>query len=257
MLNPSYLAIISAMEEENAALVESMQIESETSIAERIYYSGTLWNQKVVVVFSRWGKVAAAATAVTLIERFNVQQVLFTGVAGAIDKILNVGDVVVADYLYQHDLDVRPILERHEIPLLGISKIAASNYLSKELIAGANQFVRDQLNEQISAEEVHAFSLQNPKVICAAIATGDQFISNAETAADMKSRLPSVVCTEMEGGAVAQVCLEHKIPFAVVRIISDNANDSADVDFWRFVAKAARIYSKWIMFTTRNTAGSQ
>jgi len=85
------------MEEENAALVESMQIESETSIAERIYYSGTLWNQKVVVVFSRWGKVAAAATAVTLIERFNVQQVLFTGVAGAIDKTLNVGDVVVAD----------------------------------------------------------------------------------------------------------------------------------------------------------------
>jgi len=102
--------------------------------------------------------------------------------------------------------------------------------------------------------------LQNAKVISASIATGDQFISSAETAADMKNRLPAVVCTEMEGGAVAQVCLEHKIPFAVVRIISDNANDSADVDFLRFVAKVARIYSKWIiknMFATRNATDAQ
>jgi len=248
------IAIISAMEEENATLVESMHIEKETRIAERIYFEGTLWNHSVVVVFSRWGKVAAASTAVTLIDRFQVSEILFTGVAGAIDSTLNIGDVVVADYLYQHDLDARPMLQRHEIPLLGVVKIAATEPQSTQLLKGSEQFVSTQLQQHISAENIAEFNLQSPAVVRASIATGDQFISDEQAAKKIQEQIPTAVCTEMEGGAVAQVCFEHNIPFAVVRIISDNANDSADVDFLSFVTNVARIYSKWIiknMFTAR------
>jgi len=241
------IAIVSAMEEENASLVESMQIENQTIIANRVYYSGTLWNQSVVVVFSRWGKVAAAATAVTLIHQFNVDEVIFTGVAGAIDPELRIGDVVIADTVFQHDMDVRPILDRHEIPLLGLIDIATEPVRSKQLYEAALVFVQQGMHDVISPQDIEKFNLSNPMVMQAALATGDQFISSASAAEDIKSRLPTAVCTEMEGAAVGQVCYEHNVPFSVVRVISDNANDNAPVDFMSFVSDVARVYSQHIL----------
>lgn len=249
------IAVLSAMAEENASLVHQMVDVQRTEIGKRVYHEGCLWGVDVVVVFSHWGKVAAASTASVLINRFNVSEIIFTGVAGAIDHTLNVGDVVIASDLYQHDMDARPLIARHEIPLLGVSAMPSDTSRRKPLMDAANTFVKTQLAHELPAEIVTEFSLQQPFVTTAAIASGDQFISSTQQVVDLRERLPDVVCVEMEGGAVAQVCTEFNIPFSIIRTISDAANEQAGIDFPRFVKEAAQLYSMGIVrnLFTQNT----
>jgi adenosylhomocysteine nucleosidase len=79
------------------------------------------------VVFSRWGKVASATTVTYLIVEFGITELIFTGVAGTINKDLNIGDIVIANSLVQHDLDARPIVNRFEIPLFGMATFFCPN----------------------------------------------------------------------------------------------------------------------------------
>ena len=109
------IAIISAMQEEIQALLNELKKVTTTEKGMRTYYSGELFNKKVVLVFSRWGKVASAATTTQLINDFNVDEIIFTGVAGAIHKDLNIGDVVIGKYLFQHDLNASPFYKKFEI----------------------------------------------------------------------------------------------------------------------------------------------
>lgn len=241
------IAILSAMAEENASLVEQMSDVRVSDIGRRQYYCGRLWGVDVVVVFSHWGKVAAASTATVLITHFKVDEVIFTGVAGAIDPTLGVGDVVIASQLYQHDMDVRPIIERHEIPLLGIAAMPSSILRQQQLMTCAQKFVTTQIEQMMSSKIIDEFSLQSPKVVLAAIASGDQFVSSVASVNDLRSRLPDVACVEMEGGAVAQVCLEFDIPFSVIRTLSDSADEEAGIDFPRFIKEAAQIFSSGIV----------
>ena len=115
------LGIMSAMAEEVDSLLSELSNHTSEVHGKRTYYKGRLFNKvDVVIVFSRWGKVAAAATTAILIERYNCQEIIFTGVAGGVKHGLNVGDVVVADRLVQHDMNATPIFKRFEIPLLGV-----------------------------------------------------------------------------------------------------------------------------------------
>lgn len=241
------IAILSAMAEENASLVAQMSDVSVNEIGGRHYYDGRLWGVDTVVVFSHWGKVAAASTATVLINQFNVSEVIFTGVAGGIDPSLNVGDVVIASQLYQHDVDVRPIIARHEIPMLGIAAMPSSEPRQQQLLDAARKFAGTQIDQMMSKEIVDEFSLHSPKVVLAAIASGDQFVSSTASVNDLRSRLPDVACVEMEGGAVAQVCTEFDIPFSVIRTVSDSADEEAGIDFPRFVKEAAQIFSSGIV----------
>ena len=104
------LGIMSAMAEENRSLVGELGGQRQTiNRGMRVYELGTLWGKPVILVFSRWGKVAAATTATCLITHFGVDEILFTGVAGGADPSVQVGDVVVARALYQHDMDASPL----------------------------------------------------------------------------------------------------------------------------------------------------
>ena len=241
------IAILSAMEEECVSLIEHMTSVEKTCIAGRDYYQGQLWGKDIVIVFSRWGKVAAASTTVVLIREFKVSEIIFTGVAGAIDKDLSVGDVVVGDRMYQHDLDARPMIKQYEIPLLGIVDIETDVVRRQQIYAAAELFVSSHLAESLSKKSILEFNLHKPKVVMAAIATGDQFITCDKQAAQIKANLPNVVCVEMEGGAVAQVCNEYGVKFSVIRTISDSANSDSSIDFPRFVTEVAREYSLGIM----------
>src|SRR5262249_4269300 len=98
-----------AMPEEIEGLLGELEDVQVTEAGMRTYHKGNLWGTSVVLVFSRWGKVAAATTATYLIEHFGVSQLIFTGVAGGVDESLRVGDVVVASTLYQHDMDASPL----------------------------------------------------------------------------------------------------------------------------------------------------
>lgn len=238
---------MSAMHEENASLVKAMHVSKKEQLGARTYYCGTLYGRDVVVVFSHWGKVAAAITASTLICHYHVSEILFTGVAGALDEKLRIGDIVVGHALYQHDMDARPIIDRHEIPLLGRAAIDTAENLRMQLASASEQFLKHDFKATVGCENAAAFGIGSPQVMRADIASGDQFVSDTAVAADIRSRLPGVACVEMEGAAVAQVCESFDVPFGLVRTISDGANDSSEVDFQAFVSQVAQQYSLGIV----------
>ena len=112
------IGIISAMQEEMQTLLDNLQERVATTKGMRTYYHGKLFNVEIVLVFSRWGKVASATTATQLINDFAVDEIIFTGVAGAISPLMNIGDIVIGKNLYQHDVDASPLFKKFEVPLL-------------------------------------------------------------------------------------------------------------------------------------------
>ncbi len=238
------IGIISAMQEEIQALLNELQLSSTVVKGMRTYYSGTLFEIPVVLVFSRWGKVASAATTVQLINDFNVDEIIFTGVAGAINSTLNIGDVVIGKNLYQHDMDASPLFEQFEIPMLRKKYIETRN--ATKLIKATNSFITNY-NLFINPSIAQDFNITNPKVIYGDIASGDEFISSKQRIKVLNNILPTAVCVEMEGAAVAQVCFEYKIPFSIIRVISDNANDNATIDFPKFANSVTSNYASGIL----------
>jgi adenosylhomocysteine nucleosidase len=242
------LGIMGAMTEEiNTLIAELAAPKPPTTIGGRAYYRGSLWGAESVAVFSRWGKVAAATTATCLITKFGVEELIFTGVAGAIDTGLSIGDIVVATALYQHDMDARPMFPRHEIPLLGVSRFDTDPLLRRECVGAAQAFLTIDYAAQVPPAVRHEFRMADPKVVEGEVATGDKFFAEKADIRALKARLPSVACVEMEGAAVAQVALEYQVPVAVIRTISDTADESAVVDFPKFINKVASVYSHGIL----------
>jgi len=242
------IGIMSAMREEiQSLMVELGAVDQAIHSGMRTYHQGRLWGKPVVLVFSRWGKVAAASTVTHLIARFGVDEVIFSGVAGAADPALNVGDVIIADKLYQHDMDARPLFPRHEIPLLGLTAFETEPQRRQAAVAAAHQFLTYGLPTLLSPTQLAEFHIARPKVVEGDVASGDKFFANKEDLAELKKRLPLVACVEMEGAAVAQVCHECGVPFLVIRTVSDSANDAAPIDFPKFVERVASVYSRGIL----------
>jgi len=241
-----YIGIISAMPEEIEAIQILLQIEKKMVKGMRTYYQGKLFNKKVILVFSRWGKVASATTATQLINDFDVEEIIFTGVAGGVQPDVFVGDIVIGKDLYQHDMDGSPLVKAFEVPLLG--KRAFSTHLEKrnQLAQASDQFLQNK-NEFLSKEQFINFEIKRPKIHIGDIASGDQFISSSEQSLKILSNLPTVKCVEMEGAAVAQVCFEYNVPFSIIRTISDNANHHAHVDFPKFAKEIASKYALGIL----------
>lgn len=237
------LGIISALQEEQQGLVEAMEGPATLIHGMRQYSAGRIGPVEAVCVLSRIGKVAAAATATTLIERFGVTHILFTGVAGAGDAAIGVGDLVIAESLVQYDMDASPLFPRFQVPLTGLSHFPSDVAMSRKLAAAAHAFLDDDFSTAISAADRREFRIERPRVHRGLIASGDRFISSAETLAHISGALPGLLAVEMEGAAVAQVCFELGIPFAVIRTISDNANEDAATDFMRFVKTVAAAYA--------------
>jgi adenosylhomocysteine nucleosidase len=237
------LGIISALHEEQQGLVEAMERPYKLIHGMREVWVGQLWEIDAVCVLSRIGKVAAAMTATLLVEKFGVTHILFTGVAGAGDKSIRVGDVVVAESLVQHDMDASPLFPRHEVPLTGLTHFPSDRQMALQLAASARSFLETGLDDAIDPQERAAFALQAPRVHRGLIASGDQFLASRERINALGAALPGVLAVEMEGAAVAQVCFELGIPFGVIRTISDNANENAATDFMRFVKSVAARYA--------------
>ena len=250
------IGIMAAMQEEIDTLLKELPAGSEVvNEGRRTYHSGHLWGTPVVMVFSRWGKVAAATTATDLISDFSVSEILFTGVAGAAQPGLRVGDIVIGARLWQHDLDARPLFPRYEIPLLGVSSFASDENRCKQLLHAAAAFLREDLPAAVSDNIRAAFHVQSPKAIEGDIASGDKFFAHRADRADLLLHLPTIAAVDMESAAVAQVCHEYSVPFTVVRTISDAADESASHDFPLFIRQVASAYSHGILKRLfRNTA---
>ncbi|WP_456423582.1 5'-methylthioadenosine/adenosylhomocysteine nucleosidase [Lutibacter sp.] len=236
--------IISAMQEEIQALLNKLQNISTITKGMRTYYTGTLFDKKVVLVFSRWGKVASAVTTTQLINDFNIDEIIFTGVAGAIKPTLNIGDIVIGKKLFQHDMNASPLFEPFEIPLLKRKFLETKD--ATKLLSATNKFLNSYAS-YINPKEAINFDITHPKVVYEDIASGDQFISCVAKIKHLNSILPTTYCVEMEGAAVAQVCFEYKVPFSIIRVISDKANNNATIDFPKFANSIASNYALGIL----------
>ena len=236
------LALVSAMPEELQAVLDLLPDEQRISLGGRSYWQGHLHGQTVVAVLSGIGKVAAATTTALLIQRFRVSRVLMTGVAGGIGPGVKVGDVVVASELQQHDLDASPIFPRHEVPGYGLSRFKTDAALSGQLARACEATVREAA-ATLGAEAIETFGLQSPRVHRGLLVTGDRFVSRTTESEALQRELPDALAVDMESAAVAQVCADFGVPLAVVRTISDRADDAAHVDFPRFLTQVASRYS--------------
>lgn len=240
---PLKIGIMGAMIQEVEHLQRTIEQPQRETRGQRDYVSGHMAGHDVVVVFSRWGKVAAAATATTLIERYDVNLILFTGVAGALDERLNIGDIVVASQLVQHDLDASkvPGIERFEVPLLGVRFFEPPADLVGKTVCAAETYLQQDMPAEINQSTRSRFCMDAPKVYTGLIASGDQFIACPDHVRDLRTALPDPLCVEMEGAAVAQVAYEHGLPFLVLRTISDKADHSAPIDFPPFIEQVASL----------------
>lgn len=237
------LGIIGAMPQEISKLLENIEVTANHKFAKREFIEGTLNGVEVVLALSRVGKTSSAITTTLLITKFNVDQVIFTGVAGAIDPELNIGDIVIGNSFVHHDMDASPIYPKFEIPLLGISTFSADKLLVNKLEHSAIKFTQD-IDSHIDKSDLEEFGSSTPKIVTGSIVSGDQFIKSKEQAEAITSSLshlglPTLRCTEMEGASVAQTCYELDVPVSIVRVISDKSNENSPIDFNRFIENVA------------------
>lgn len=238
------LGIMGAMPEEMNKIIAAITDKEMVESGSRTYYKGKLYGQDVVAVFSRWGKVAAATTATNMILRYNVDQIVFTGVAGGISPEINIGDIVVGHQLFQHDMDARPLMQRFEIPLTNKTSFLTRKQDVETMSQAVSNFITNNtefINVLTEQYKIH------PQKVIGDIASGDLFISSSKMKNAIVKNLPTVVCAEMEGAAVAQVCDDYNIPLVVVRVISDSADEEAHTSAIEFVNKHASEYSLAIL----------
>ena len=239
------LGILAALPEELGDLIAAMRADGAmktVTLGRRDYHVGTVHGAACVVTLARVGKVAAAATVSALIHVFGVSGVVFTGVAGGVSRTVRIGDVVVADTLLQHDLDASPLFPRYEVPLLGITRFATDAALTARLRAACTLFVEEE-----GARFAERFGLAGAALHAGLVISGDRFVSSEQEVVALRDALPDALAVEMEGAAIAQVCAEHDVPFALVRTISDTADDHATQSFSHFLSAIASSYSSGIL----------
>ena len=210
------IGIIGAMEVEVAILKEKMEDVRIIKKASMDFYEGILAGKKVVVVRSGIGKVNAGICAQILADVFSVDAIINTGIAGSLNKNINIGDIVLSTDVVEHDMDATGFgYRKGQIPQMPVFFFNADDNL-RRLAAE----VCKEVNPDIQVFEGR-------------IASGDQFVCDQ----DVKNRIVSefsAYATEMEGAAIGQAAYLNEIPFLVVRAISDKADGSAQMDYSEF-----------------------
>ena len=240
------IGILGAMAQEIDEVKALLTNKTVVKIANREFVVGKINGIACVVAFSKWGKVAATITATLLIQEFGVTDLFFIGTAGALADGLKVGDIVISKRLVQHDLDARPMISRFELPLLNRVYVDSDPELTELAGKAVTNLLNKGVENMVGKEAVKEFNLA-PSLYFGDIASGDQFVNSDEKRNEILGLLPDVLCVEMEGAAVAQVCLEFGTPFTVIRTISDTADHNARVDFGKFIVEVANAYSRAII----------
>lgn len=216
------LGIIGAMDVEVDNLKASMENVKVLAMAGMDFYEGTISGKKVVVVKSGIGKVNAAICTQILIDKFDITQVINTGVAGSLNNDIDICDIILSGSAIEHDMDVSPLgYEPGVIPDMETSEYVAS----KELI----ELAKDRANS----------AGLDVKIFEGKVVSGDQFISDADKKEYLKDNFGGD-CAEMEGAAIAHTAYLNGIPYLVIRAISDKADGGAEMDYPTFESIAAQ-----------------
>ena len=240
------IGILGAMAQEIDEVKALLQNKTVITMGNREFVVGKINGIACVVAFSKWGKVAATITATLMVQEFGVTDLFFIGTAGALADGLKVGDIVISKRLVQHDLDARPMISRFELPLLNRIYVDSDPVLTELAGKAVTNLLERGVEKMVGEQAVKDFNLA-PKLVYGDIASGDQFINSDEKREEILGFLPGIQCVEMEGAAVAQVCLEFGVPFTVIRTISDTADHNARIDFNKFIVEVANAYSRAII----------
>lgn len=215
------IGIIGAMDEELELLLKETRIIKKERKANMEFNFGEIFSKEVVIVRCGIGKVNAAICTQILIDDFSVEKVINVGIAGGIGKDIYPGDVVIADNLVQHDMDTSAFGDKiGQIPRVDTYDFKCD----AELI-------------NLAKKACESFEVNN--YFQGRIVSGDQFIANVDKINWLNDNFNALAC-EMEGASIAQVCYLNKIPFVVIRSISDNANNGAHMDYEKFTPIAVK-----------------
>ncbi len=215
------IGIIGAMDEEVRILKEKMNNVEKSVIAGCEFYQGELNGRQVILTKSGIGKVAAAVATTLLLEKFQPNTIINTGSAGGYDSSLNVGDLVISTEVRFHDVDLTVF--GYEIGQMAQLPPAFS----------ANE-------KLINIAEQAAQSLTSLNTIKGLICTGDIFMSDPEKAEIARQNFPAMAACEMEAAAIAQVCYQFKVPFVIIRSLSDIAGKTSEISFEQYLPTAAK-----------------
>jgi adenosylhomocysteine nucleosidase len=220
------IGILAPMEQELDAVLRDFDSEQAELLAGRTFHRGGVGTREVVAVISGIGKTAVAATTSILIHHYRVRAIVLIGVAGRVSPQLAIGDVVVATHALHHDLDASPIFPRYQVPALGLERLPTDETLS-----------------QVAYDAVADFLGGEKRVVRGLVLSGDQFLGE-RALGELRERFPDGLAVEMEGAAVAQVCIEAGVPCAIVRSISDDGDAGA---FERFLERESGRYAEGII----------
>ena len=212
--------IIGAMEEEVAALKEAREVQEAAELASMTFYRGVLCGKDVVVVRSGIGKVNAGICAQILVDRFHVDTLINTGIAGSLDARIDIGDMVISTDALHHDMDaVQFGYPAGQVPRMEVLSFPADEELVKKAV---------QANEKANPD-IHTYTGR--------VASGDQFIASKEVKEKIVENFQPL-CVEMEGAAIAQAAYLNKVSYVIIRAISDKADNSATMDYPAFERQA-------------------
>ncbi|WP_326906729.1 5'-methylthioadenosine/adenosylhomocysteine nucleosidase [Sedimentibacter sp. MB31-C6] len=215
------IGIIGAMDVEIAEIKDSMKNITQEKISSVTYFQGTIHDKEVIVAKCGIGKVHAAVCAQTMILRYSPNVIINTGVAGSLNNKLDIGDLVISDYVVQHDFDTSGVGDP-------IGLISGLNLIKIPCKKSLVEKIKDAAN-----------NIENTNVYVGTIASGDQFICNTKQKDYIINHFDAL-CAEMEGAAIGHVCYLNNIDFCIVRAMSDKADGSANMDFPVFVQRAAK-----------------
>ncbi|WP_169942749.1 5'-methylthioadenosine/adenosylhomocysteine nucleosidase [Campylobacter sp. RM15925] len=220
------IAILGAMQEEIAPLLKVLGDYKEVKHANNTFYLANFKGKELVIAYSKIGKVNAALTATVMIEKFGATKLLFTGVAGALNENLKIGDMLYASSLVQHDLDITAFGHPYGY------------------VPGTSIFVKSDANLNALAAKIAKEKGIN--LLEGVIATGDQFVCSGERKEWIKTTFKADA-TEMEGASVALVCESLGVPFFILRAISDEAGGGAEFDFDEFLQSSANVSADFVL----------
>ncbi|WP_410768981.1 5'-methylthioadenosine/adenosylhomocysteine nucleosidase [Fontibacillus sp. BL9] len=216
------IGIIGAMDEEISLLLQGIEEQEPEMHAGVSFVKGRFHGKNVVVCKSGVGKVNAAITTQVLIDRFGAQVIWFTGVAGALDPALNIGDIVISSSCQQHDMDCSPLgFQRGITPFQEVSDFPADPRYIK---------LAEEACSRICKE--HGYKIGR-------VLSGDQFVANSDVVRFLYEVMNGA-CVEMEGAAIGQVCHSNSVPYVILRSMSDKADGTANVNFAEFTVAASK-----------------
>jgi len=215
------IGIIGAMDEEVIILKAKMDNVQTTVIAGCEFYQGELNGKSVVLTKSGIGKVAAAVATTLLLERFQPDCIINTGSAGGYDTNLNVGDIVISTEVRFHDVD-----------------LTAFGYEIGQMAQLPAAFEADE--KLINIAQDAAQTIKDLKIIQGLICTGDIFMADPQKAEIARNNFPTMAACEMEAASIAQVCFQFKVPFVIIRSLSDIAGKKSELSFEQYLPIAAK-----------------